>query len=154
MGRRAVLMSFELWKEILTQGWKAEYIECTKGLPDDAEIIGTYNRQKLQQRAGLIIPRQDLVILFESQEWNNADKGYRERLPNGDEVLILDVEWSTEHDHKCKTLTYEDRGERRRVRVRGVGHASFSMDFQAKNAIVNISPFDEGELQYEVAELA
>lgn len=149
MGRRAVLMSFELWKDVLTKGWTAEYIECTKGLPESARLVGTYSRQRLQEREGFVIPQQDLVVLFESDEWNDGAKGYRERLPNGDDVLILDIEWSTEYDHKCRTLIYKDRGEERRVRVRGMGHASISMDFQAEDAIVRPSIFDEGPLEFE-----
>ena len=60
--RRAVRVSHELWREILTQGYTSAGWRCIQGIPEDATIVATWNT------CGW--PTPNPLFLFESDQWD------------------------------------------------------------------------------------
>jgi hypothetical protein len=61
MEKRAVRVSHELWKQIMTQGYESGGIKCTYGLPEDATLVEVF----VKEHGSL----PDPVFVFESSSW-------------------------------------------------------------------------------------
>lgn len=146
MAKRAVMMSFELWKEILTTGWRAEWIECIEGLPEDAQLVETFNRGIL----GIELP--DLVMIFESPQWKENEEGFTVKAPSGEDILEITPVMFTQRapkDH-CYTLSYTDREEQHQIRVHGLGHMSITTDWVPESAKVDDHLYPLDPLPHEI----
>jgi len=81
--RRAVQISHELWKQMMTQGYTTGGLRCVKGLPEGATLIDAW----IDDRRG----PPDLVFVFESDNW--ADdvlwQAFSIKRPEGGDVYAL-----------------------------------------------------------------
>ena len=68
MESRAIQVSHELWKEMMTQGYESSGLKCIKGLPRNAKLVfAFYHRMTL-------VP--DPVYVFESEAWDSPVPEY------------------------------------------------------------------------------
>lgn len=71
---RAVRVSHELWKQIMTKGYTSGGWRCVKGLPEDAELVSVWIYDVVQP---------DPVFVFESDSWEGPaerETGYGENV--------------------------------------------------------------------------
>jgi len=74
MEQRAVRVSHELWKQIMTQGYTSGGWQCVKGLPEDAQLVKVWIWEGVQP---------DPVFVFESDSWEGPAEreiGYGENV--------------------------------------------------------------------------
>ena len=60
MERRAVRVSHEFWKQMMTQGYTNVGIQCVRGLPEDAKLVEVWVWECVEP---------DPVFVFESDSW-------------------------------------------------------------------------------------
>lgn len=102
MGKCVVLMSYEFWTEFLTEGSGFDHIECTKGLPDGATLVGSF----LEEKSGIALPT--LGLIFEHSDISSMvdSERYSVVIPSGERLPILDVEFKKELSPKEYTYTF------------------------------------------------
>jgi hypothetical protein len=71
MERRAVMVSHELWKQIMTQGYESGGITCVQGLPEDAELVGVFD--KFNSTSAQL---PDVAFVFKSGSWTTDTPSY------------------------------------------------------------------------------
>lgn len=71
MEKRAVQVSHELWKQIMTQGYTSGGVRCVEGLPEDARLVESFAREEqfIIGDDGRVEMRSDPVFVFESDKW-------------------------------------------------------------------------------------
>lgn len=149
MGKRAVQMSFELWSQMMTTGWQTDHIECIEGIPEDARLVDTFQTERAIQRGNIYVPVHDLVCVFEHESWSDISHGRTIQAPSGQVIYSIDITYRQDQD-KGATLTYSDRGEKRQVRVQGLGHCRFSTNFEPEHPRISYDMFGFNDpLQYQ-----
>ena len=94
MERRAVMVSHELWQQMMTQGYETGGLRCTRGLPEGARLIGAFYRFNLS-------PAQwpDPVFVFESDRWPDPPGSYMVE-HDGNTYSVEDVVFESMYDGK------------------------------------------------------
>jgi hypothetical protein len=59
MSKRAVTISYEMLKEIITKGYMIELVECLEGVPEDAVLVDMFPDTL----------RMWVVMVFDSENW-------------------------------------------------------------------------------------
>jgi hypothetical protein len=95
MGKRAIEISYELWKGMFTKGWCAEKVVCIEGLPESASFIGAMIRDApvLDWKQGVV----SNLLVFEDASFQD-EAGFKIPLMNGDQVLVMDIVYRNTHD--------------------------------------------------------
>ncbi len=62
--KRAVQVSHELWKQMMTRGYTSAGIRCVQGLPDGAQFVSAFHAFVSSQHR-----YPDLLFVFESSDW-------------------------------------------------------------------------------------
>lgn len=78
----AIEITGELLQHMLTEGWGAEYLRCTAGLPEGARFAGSYTRQWEGTNVRSI---PTAVLVFEHPSFAEID--------DGGVIPFLDAEW-------------------------------------------------------------
>ena len=130
MGRRAVGTSLELWQHLSTQGYKSESIECTEGLPEDAQFVRAF-----------FGPRAELTLIFEHPDWPEGVLQTDQNIP------MIPVTHQTSYKHD-RLFSYEDRGMTRRVSIK---NGVITTDWNSKGLVRG--SLHSSHLEYGVEEL-
>jgi len=93
MEKRAVQVSHELWKQIMTEGYTAGGVKCIKGLPEDAELVSVIDYAAW--------PKPDLLFVFESENWAGPPSDYLQRV----DYHTQEVVFQTAECRTCKKFT-------------------------------------------------
>jgi len=91
MSKRAVTISYEMFKEIITKGYMIELIECLDGIPEDAVLVEMF--PDLFQVC--------VVLVFDSKHWEGEPIGHAIDCPINGTVPCQDV--------KHKKFVYKNR---------------------------------------------
>ena len=75
MEERVVEISYELWKQMLTQGYTSGGYRCVEGLPQDAKLIEVFWKENGPGR----LP--SLCAAFLAEEWTGPDWQYTIQSP-------------------------------------------------------------------------
>jgi hypothetical protein len=149
MPKRAVLVSFQLWKEWLTQGFRASNIECTKGLPEDAVLLGTFEKPSVI-RGVVTVP--ELVAVFESPSLEPYRDGeYTVTTPDGDELPLITPEFTVrELREQYSVISWDEGGVDRKIAIRSTGHPSVLFNWRPDHGQGCNPLVDDPSCQYEV----
>ena len=100
MERRAVRVSHEFWKQMMTQGYTNVGIQCVRGLPEDAELVEVWVWECVEP---------DPVFVFESDSWGGpaardiqlGENVYPECIPVFRTTECRTCKWWGEYDVMC-----------------------------------------------------
>ena len=97
--RRAVQVSWQLWKQVMTEGYTSGApLHCPKGIPPDARYVGSFTRPY-----GDVC---DLVLVFESDNWPSPPRdGPKASAPWGEEIPGFDVTMEQGSCQTCQNWT-------------------------------------------------
>lgn len=97
MEKRAVQVSHELWRQIMTQGHTNLGFRCVEGIPENATLCALF------ERGGW--PRPDPVFIFESDNWDGPPSEWKVRV-EGQEFPVHDVVFQIT---ECRTCRWWER---------------------------------------------
>jgi hypothetical protein len=146
MPKRAVLVSFQLWKEWLTQGFKVRDIECTNGLPENAVLVQTF----FGSLGSVLVPTA--VAVFDSPSLEPyCDGEYTVITPEGEKIPVFDPEFTVrEWREQYSLISWSEDGEDRKIAIRSTGHPSVLFNWRPDHGQGCNPLADDPSCQYEV----
>ena len=105
MELKAVRVSFELWKQMVTQGYTSGGIRCIQGLPDDALLVRAFYKNTPTRSQD-----PDPVFVFSSDKWGESVSTHSVVTPEGNLIPQVDVIFRTAECRTCKSWSPEMAG--------------------------------------------
>lgn len=118
MPKRAVMVSFELWKEWMTQGFMSGGLECIKGLPGDAVLLDLFPRQYG------VIGTPELIAVFESASFEPLQEDeYTITAPSGETLPTFTPMFKSHKlEIRYSVVSWREDGHERKIRIRSLEH--------------------------------
>lgn len=146
MPKRAVMMSFELWKEWITQDAKFTHIECITGIPKDAVLLGTF----FGQQGGIEVP--ELVMVFESSDFEPVKDGeYLVTAPDGTKFATFTPVFHQRYPREeYNVISWREGDKKRKISIKSTDHSVVLFDWEPDHG-QGSSPWGPDEsCKYEV----